>query len=233
MQVIPVIDLKNGLVVHAIHGNRNAYAPLISGLCKASGIFDVVAAFWSLYGFRTIYVADLNAITGQGDHADLLSDVLTAFPYITFWIDSGYPLISAGLQRLNNFMPVLGSECFQDETSFELKKFENNFILSLDYSLNGELGAKSLFSKPDLWPEHIILMELSRVGSNQGPDIERLAAYRQHYPQHKIIAAGGIRNSEDLRMLRQIRIEQALVATALHTGKINPHELEALMAKKK
>jgi phosphoribosylformimino-5-aminoimidazole carboxamide ribotide isomerase len=222
MQIIPVIDLNNGIVVHAKQGNRDHYAPLKSEICKSSAIFDVIDRFWTLYGFTTIYIADLNAITHQSNNSALLGDVLTSFPHITFWIDGGYPLSDDGFQQLENYCPVLGSESFQDKNISELKKFEKNFILSLDYAVTGEMGAKTLFSSQDLWPENIIIMSLSRVGSNQGPDLDRLLAYRKQYPQQKIIAAGGIRDNEDLKKLEQIEIYQALVATALHNGRISP-----------
>lgn len=225
MQIIPVIDLKNGIVVHAKQGNRDHYAPLKSDLCKSSDIFDVIDAFSMIYHFPTIYIADLNAITRQSDNAALLGEVLTAFPNITFWIDGGYPLCDTAFQQLDNFFPVLGSESFQDGNISDIRKFENGFILSLDYSVTGELGAKTLFSDPKLWPEHIIIMSLPRVGSNQGPDVDRLVSYRKQYPQQKIIAAGGIRGSEDLRELERIGIQQALVATALHNGKISPDDI--------
>jgi phosphoribosylformimino-5-aminoimidazole carboxamide ribotide isomerase len=225
MQIIPVIDLKNGIVVHAKHGNRDDYAPLKSELCKSSDIFDVVDAFGTLYRFPTIYIADLNAITKQSNNADLLGEVLAAFPHIMFWIDGGYPLCNNDFQQLANYCPILGSESFQDENIPEIKQFENNFILSLDYSATGEIGAKTLFSKQELWPENVIIMSLPRVGSNLGPDLDRLAYYRKHHPQKKIIAAGGIRDKEDLRTLEQIGIDQALVATALHNGKIAPDDI--------
>lgn len=225
MQIIPVIDLKNGIVVHARQGNRNHYAPLKSEICKSSDIFDVIDAFWAIYHFPAIYIADLNAISRQSDNATLLADVLAAFPCIPFWIDGGYPLCNDDFQQLANYCPVLGSESFQDGNISEIRKFENDFILSLDYSGTGELGAKTLFSEQDLWPEHIIVMSLPRVGSNQGPDVDRLTSYRKQYPQHKIIAAGGIRGSEDLRALEQIGIQHALVATALHNGRISPHDI--------
>jgi phosphoribosylformimino-5-aminoimidazole carboxamide ribotide isomerase len=224
MQIIPVIDVKNGLVVHAKHGNRDDYAPLKSEICKSSDIFDVVDTFWTLYRFPTIYIADLNAITRQSNNADLLGEVLAAFPHISFWIDGGYPLCNEGFQQLANYCPVLGSESFQEDTISEIRKFENDFILSLDYSVTGDLGAKTLFSKQDFWPEQLIIMSLPRVGSNQGPDLDRLAAYRKHYPQQKIIAAGGIRDSQDLSALERIGIQQVLVATALHNGKISPDD---------
>lgn len=232
MQIIPVIDLKNGIVVHARQGNRDHYAPLKSEICKSSDIFDVIDAFWTLYHFPTFYIADLNAINRQSDNAALLADVLASFPHIPFWIDGGYPLCNDNFRQLTNFLPVLGSESFQDGNISEIRKFENDFILSLDYSGTGELGAKTLFSEQDLWPEHIIVMSLPRVGSNQGPDVDRLTSYRKQYPQHKIIAAGGIRGSEDLRALEQIGIQHALVATALHNGRISPHDIANWPTKK-
>lgn len=232
MQIIPVIDLKNGIVVHAKRGNRDDYAPLKSQLCKSSDIFDVIDAYCSLHPFSTIYIADLNAITRQSDNTGLLDDVLASYPQISFWIDGGYPLYNHYLQQLANYCPVLGSESFQDENISELKKLGNNFILSLDYSVTGELGAKTLFSQQDLWPEHIIIMSLSRVGSNLGPDVDKLTAYRKQYPKQKIIAAGGIRDSQDLRELERVGVQQALVATALHNGKISPDDLVNLQAKK-
>jgi phosphoribosylformimino-5-aminoimidazole carboxamide ribotide isomerase len=235
MQIIPVIDLKNGIVVHAKHGNRDDYAPLKSALCKSSDIFDVIDAFWALFHFPTMYIADLNAIKRQGHNSVLLNDVLIAFPNIMFWIDGGYPLSNGDFQRLPNYRPVLGSESFHDGNISEIKKFKGNCILSLDYSAAGKMGALTLFSNQDLWPENIIIMNLPNVGSNLGPNLDCLSAYRQHYPQQNFIAAGGIRDSQDLKLLSQMGINQALVATALHTGKISPDniaQLQVLQAKK-
>ncbi|MEY3787764.1 MAG: hypothetical protein RLZ75_1971, partial [Pseudomonadota bacterium] len=161
MKIIPVIDLKDGVVVHARQGLRDQYQPINTKLCRSSDIYQVIEAFLAEYDFNTVYIADLNAITQEGDHADLINEVLAFFPHIQFWVDKGY-------QRLknypHNYLPVLGSECYNDENVLELKAFNDRFILSLDYSMSGELGAKSLFSNPDLWPASIIIMTLSRVG---------------------------------------------------------------------
>ena len=232
MQIIPVIDLKNGIVVHAKQGDRDNYAPLQSKICKSADIFDVVDTFWTLFRVPKLYIADLNAITRQGDNAGLLDNVLGAFPNITFWVDGGYPLCNDIFQQLPNHCPVLGSESFNDENVAKIKKFENTFILSLDYSLIGELGAKTLFLNQDLWPANIIIMNLPKVGSGLGPDWDCITAYHEQYPQHNFIAAGGIRDSQDLDELGRIGIKQALVATALHNGKISPDDIASIQAKK-
>jgi phosphoribosylformimino-5-aminoimidazole carboxamide ribotide isomerase len=127
---------------------------------------------------------------------------------------------------------VIGSESLNDENVSDISKYDKNFILSLDFSLTGEMGAKTLFSDQDLWPSNIIIMSLPSVGSNLGPDFERLAIFSKHHPKYNIIAAGGIRNNQDLRELEQLGIQQTLVATALHNGNISPDDITNLRTKK-
>jgi len=225
MKIIPVIDLKDGVVVHAQQGMREQYRPICTNLCQSPDIYKVIEAFMGAYDFDTIYIADLNAITQQGNHERLITGVLTAFPHIIFWIDSGYQCVKKYPQ---NHLPVLGSESYSDESVLELKDFNNHFILSLDYSLSEALGAKSLFSDPDLWPDTIIIMTLNRVGSHQGPDFDKLSWFCEQYPHKHFIAAGGIRNADDLRALKQVGVQQALIASALHSGAIRREDIQIL-----
>jgi phosphoribosylformimino-5-aminoimidazole carboxamide ribotide isomerase len=167
-------------------------------------------------------MADLNALTWQGHNIELLKTVLSFYPATTFWIDAGYPLPDKELLKFANFIPVLGSESFQDDTINDIINIGDKYILSLDFSVKGKLGAPTLFTQSELWPKRIIIMNLPRVGSNLGPDLEQLSAYCNCYPQHTFIAAGGIRHNADLLALEQIGIHSALVATALHSGALHP-----------
>lgn len=225
MKIIPVIDLKDGVVVHARQGLREHYQPINTQLCQSSDIYDVIKAFLRVYDFDTIYIADLNAITHQGNNELLLTEVLASFPHILFWVDSGYQSIR---MQPGNYLPVLGSECYSDETVLELKTFNNRFILSLDYSISGALGAKSLFSDQSLWPDTIIIMTLNQIGSHQGPDLDKLNGFCRQYPHKFFIAAGGIRNTADLQALKQVGVKQALIASALHSGAITRQDIKNL-----
>jgi len=46
MKIIPVIDLKDGVVVHAKQGHREHYQPINTDLCKSSDIFQVIEHSW-------------------------------------------------------------------------------------------------------------------------------------------------------------------------------------------
>ncbi|MDD5114512.1 MAG: HisA/HisF-related TIM barrel protein [Methylobacter sp.] len=232
MKIIPVIDLKDGLVVLAQRGNRENYQPINSPLCQSADIYQVIKAFLKIYSFNTLYIADLNAITGQGNNDELLKRVLTDFTEVTFWIDRGYQPFQEPSKLPSNFLPVLGSESFQDENILDIQAYKKDFILSLDFVNSCALGAKTLFSNPCYWPINIIVMTLERVGSHDGPDLQKLYDFSRNYPDKQFIAAGGIRNAEDLIALKKAGIHQSLVASALHFGHISSDVISNLQTKK-
>ncbi|NIV10372.1 MAG: HisA/HisF family protein, partial [Aliifodinibius sp.] len=61
MKTIPVLDVLNGVIVHAVGGKREKYYPVKSVLCASSDPVNVALTFRSL-GFDELYMADLDAI---------------------------------------------------------------------------------------------------------------------------------------------------------------------------
>ncbi len=218
IKLVPVIDLKHGVVVHAKEGRREQYQPIKSILTPYSDIYSVLHGFLNLHSFDTFYIADLDAITNGDNHANLIRQVLNDFSEITFWIDAGYQKSQTFPQ---NYFPVLGSECFNADNLCELANFKNRFVLSLDYGSNGEmLGAKKLFTQIELWSENVIVMTLNRVGSSQGVNVDLLEHFKQKHSEKNFIAAGGVRDIEDIKQLKASGIKHVLLASALHSGKI-------------
>lgn len=225
MHIIPVIDIKQGLVVHARQGLRDEYRPIRSGLCPSANVFDVISGFWSLYPFSVFYIADLDAITCGGNNGGLIEEVIGQFSETVFWVDSGFPLYENDFRGRTNYLPVLGSESIRDDQTEIIAGFGNRFVLSLDFAQTGKRGATALFADTSLWPEKIIVMSLPRVGSNMGPDMELLTDYCLRHPEKEFIAAGGVRDYRDLVNLERIGVNHALLATALHNGNISSDEI--------
>src|SRR5438552_18779112 len=65
MFLLPVIDLKDGVVVRGVGGRRSEYRPVVSRLTRSTGPFDVAAAFRDHFGLSELYLADLDAIAGR------------------------------------------------------------------------------------------------------------------------------------------------------------------------
>lgn len=228
MQIIPVIDLKDGHVVHARHGDRARYQPIKSPLCSSSSIFAVMDAFLDLHDFDTFYIADLNAINRQGDHAEQIYELSKRYGGIEFWLDNGCQLTDVDEPRPPNLTPVIGTE-----SQYHIgEKPRQDFILSLDFTSEDRLGDPLLFENKALWPQDIIIMTLARVGSHSGPDVVKLAEYKQKHPDKQFIAAGGIRDGNDLNQLQNIGIDKVLVASALHSCAITSDDIKKLQTKK-
>ena len=98
-------------------------------------------------------------------------------------------------------------------------------MLSLDFRGDVFQGPTQLAADEMLWPQRVIVMTLAKVGTGSGPDFARLGEIRAQAPMHEIYAAGGVRHGDDLRALAKAGIDGALVATALHDGKITRQDL--------
>ena len=79
MEIIPVIDLRGGQVVRARMGARDQYRPIETPLSPTSDPLDVTRGLLSVFPFRTLYVADLDAIEGTGNSAAVLARLMRRF----------------------------------------------------------------------------------------------------------------------------------------------------------
>ena len=85
-----------------------------------------------------------------------------------------------------------------------------------------------MLDEPQHWPHAVIVMTLARVGSGEGPDLQRVAAIVARAGGRRIYAAGGVRNRADIEALHAAGAAGALIATALHAGTIKAGDLEEI-----
>ena len=230
MQVIPVLDLKGGQVVHARMGERDQYRPIKTPLSSTSKPIDVARGLLSIYSFGSFYIADIDAIAGAGSNDVALAELRAEFPQATFWVDNGIAdrasaerWLDAGLGHL-----VLGSETQKDQAVLRQLSKDDRIVLSLDYRGDDFVGPAALLSDVDMWPSRVITMTLARVGSGMGPDWGRLEATNNAARGRRVYAAGGVRDADDLAALAHRGIAGALVASCLHSGMLTSAQIARL-----
>lgn len=230
MDIIPVIDLMQGRVVHARRGQRELYQPIQSSLCASSEVFDVVEGLLGLGEFDQLYVADLDAIQQRGHHRHLVVELLRRYPNLRIWLDAGFRHADdLRLWQKLDVTCILASESLKDtDTYLEMRKHCRSSILSLDFMTQGYQGPETLLADPALWPDKVIAMTLARVGSNAGPDYDTLRQIITRAAGRKIYAAGGIRDIRDIQLLKTLGLSGALVASALHAGNITRAQIETI-----
>lgn len=227
MEIIPVIDLKHGIVVHARRGERDRYQPLVTPYAASAEPAAVVAGLHAAFAARTFYIADLDAITGQRGQEAIVARLVEHFPQLRFWVDGGFTSTAALAPYLAQASVdlVIGSESMANLATFDAVRAAvppTRCVLSLDRRGDALLGCAALFDDETRWPDRVIHMTLSRVGAASGPDLEGIATLCARVPRCAVYAAGGVRDDADLLRLEALGARGALVATALHERRISP-----------
>jgi phosphoribosylformimino-5-aminoimidazole carboxamide ribotide isomerase len=230
MEIVPVIDLKGGIVVHARRGERDAYAPLRSPLVDGCDPVTVARALGAVCRTRRLYVADLDALAGAPPaEATLAALAAVAEP----WIDAGAttPELAAALQRAAAARNVVGTESLGPDVALR-PGTGPPLVLSVDLrggrlisprpELAGREPAAAAPLAAALGAREVFVIDLARVGSGTGPPLDAVSDLAAALPGLAIYAGGGVRNDADLAALEAAGAAGALVATALHDGRITP-----------
>jgi phosphoribosylformimino-5-aminoimidazole carboxamide ribotide isomerase len=238
MRVVGVIDLKGGTAVHAVRGERERYRAVRSVL--GGDPLALARAFRTELGLDELYVADLDAISGECEHSSSIGALASEARVM---VDAGVsePERARALLDLGAHRVVVGTETLSgpdalDQLLAELP--EGAVVLSVDLRDGRALsphpqlaGLPALDAVERLHRAGLreaIVLDLARVGSGAGPDVRLIAELHAAFPALELLAGGGVRDVEDLRALGDAGAAGALVATALHGGVIGRRELAAL-----
>jgi phosphoribosylformimino-5-aminoimidazole carboxamide ribotide isomerase len=230
MHIIPVLDILNGVVVHAIKGQRSQYQPLQSILCDSADPVEVAQAFKAA-GFCELYIADLDAILGKGNNFTLIQAIAEKTG-LQLMVDAGIAdlesakvLLAHKAQKVIIGTETLSSLAFVKEAiiclgtkkilaSLDLK---NGVVLSKSETIRQRSPLEVASMLEEMGIDKLIVLDLAHVGSEQGLDVALLKALVDVLCV-KVIVGGGARDSQDLQVLKDLGVSGVLVATALHTG---------------
>ncbi len=232
LQCIPVLDISNGVVVHAIKGLRHKYLPINSKLCASSDPLEIIRCFLELYNFKVFYIADLDAIGNKGTNEKVIYSILNSFPELEIWLDTGINLLSLYLDNnsISSTRLILSSESLDSlDTYLNLKnKYSNHqFILSLDFKFDQILGLEKLLHVTSHWTTDIIVLSLDSVGTERGINMPK-SVENKLFNNFNIFYGGGVKDGNDLIALKTMGACGVLLSTALHQKLIQQKDLQAI-----
>lgn len=231
MEIIPVVDLKGGRVVHARRGDRARYQPLVSTICHSAEPLQVVSTLLDLFSPRRLYVADLDAIGGLAPQQGVIAAISRLSGNTEIWCDAGFrsAIGTECISGLANIVPVIGSETLDGlDTYRELHQRYPEAVLSLDFRGGEFLGPAALLATPESWCRRVVHLDLGHVGAGEGPAADSATSLHRLAPQRQMYVGGGVRHVGDLHRLASAGISGALIATALHDGSIRPEHRNAI-----
>jgi len=240
MDILPVLDLLNGVVVRGVAGKREEYRPIVSQLVDSADAFSVARAFRDQLGLTRLYIADLDAILHQRPNREV---------YAMLAKEGFELLVDAGLRNVESAESVLATGATRVIAGLETWPGPDELaglcravgaervIFSLDLKHGLSLGDLKRWPGPDPLSiglcalergiEEIIVLDLAEVGIGGGVTTTALCRrLLDFFPSLRVITGGGVRNVADLETLAAARINGALVASALHDGRLTRADIQ-------
>jgi phosphoribosylformimino-5-aminoimidazole carboxamide ribotide isomerase len=242
MEIIPVLDLMKGLVVHGVKGERDRYQPVKSNLVATPDPVEVARALQQETSCRALYIADLDAIQGTGNNISAIKEIASQLE-VDLWVDAGTATLDPIEQLLGIGVDtvIIGSETL--ETMQQIRAICNSvakekILFSLDITKNlihsrtkelhaiAPIEGLSIISQEGI--DRFILLTLDGVGTAAGPDLALLQKARRNFPETTIIMGGGVKTPAHLNTLAADGADGVLIATSLHKGWIKKQDLLSL-----
>jgi HisA/HisF family protein len=243
VRIIGVIDVLGGRAVHARAGARDRYAPVqnVAGWPIDPGNVQMLAEHYTdVLGIREIYVADLDAILNEQPQDDVTRRLVSL--EAPLWVDAGVRSVDnarrvielgasrviVGLETLPSF-GVLSGICAaigSDRAAFSLDLREGQPIVANGARLDGAQSPEEIANLAVMaGAGTLIVIDLARVGTGRGIDGNLLGRIQSIARTATLVAGGGVRNWDDLVQAARAGCSAALVASALHNGRITAAEI--------
>ena len=233
MEVIPAIDLMDGLVVRLTRGDSKT-----AKTYRDFGDPIQVAKKWEREDANAIHVVDLDAAMGRGDNKEIVASIAQEVE-IPIQLGGGLrsrrkveEMFGIGVQRA-----IIGTMAFEKtpELLHLLKKFgKERLMVALDY-LNNQVMIRgwknatrytvdeALTKFLNLGVETFLLTSISQDGLLIGPDYTMLKSVTKN-TRAKIYAAGGISSLKDLFQLKGVGVAGVVVGKALYENRFTLKE---------
>lgn len=227
-----------GRAVHARAGRRESYQPvgLVAGApIEPASPLALARAYIERLGITELYLADLDAIlTGHAQDKIIAEIVALGAP---LWLDAGVSSVEqahhavelgaahviVGLETLMSY-EALDEICRAvggERVAFSLDLREGVPIVARGGGIPTDQSATTIAARVSrAGAQALIVIDLARVGTDRGLDVELLSRVREAVPSLNLLAGGGVRGFEDLTLLAEAGCDGALVATALHDGRL-------------
>jgi phosphoribosylformimino-5-aminoimidazole carboxamide ribotide isomerase len=245
VNIIPVIDIRRGVAVHARRGDRTRYRPIRSVLLQGADPLALFRAYRLSLGSTIVYVADLDRIAGEGDNLDVVAGMAASDPAVELLVDAGTRSVDGARALLGSGASkvILASESLAslDEASGSLAAvgagkaafsidLRDRRVVWRDGSTESTDPYEVAARVQQLGFLDAVALEMERIGTGSGADAAFVGRMARAAPGVRLIVGGGIRTVEELLQLAGAGASGALLATALHDGTIMKADLARLEA---
>ena len=235
MQVIPAVDVLDGMAVRLAQGDYNA-------VTRYSGDPIAVVEDWAAQGAELVHVVDLEGARSGVPDFGLMSQLGSLSIPIQYGggirtAQAAEAAMEAGLSRI-----VVGSALLDDDAARFVARVDTDVIVAgIDVRLGRARGSGWMDEgvNADEALDRVLTLGLSSVlatgietdGMMSGPDLELLARFRSAALGSRLIASGGVGSLDDLDALVELGADAVVVGRALYERRFTFEQaIERLMS---
>jgi phosphoribosylformimino-5-aminoimidazole carboxamide ribotide isomerase len=239
MKIIPAIDLRQGRCVRLLKGDFDKETEY------SSNPLEIGRQFARL-DVSDMHIVDLDgALTGTQQNRDIVAELVR---------DSGFDVqVGGGIRSRDDVADWLGkgvTRCVVGSLAVRepdlvmawLDEFgPDAIVIALDVRLEARgrpmLTTQGWTEESDmsLWEcldefgksgiRHLLCTDVLRDGAFTGPNFDLYVEILNRYPSIQLQSSGGVRNIDDLALLRELGVPAAITGKALLDGKITAEEI--------
>lgn len=241
MNIIPAIDLRNGRCVRLLKGDFDQETEYSSNPVEIGRQFSALDV-------ADLHIVDLDgALTGTQRNRHIVAELVS---------ESGLQVqVGGGIRSRDDVADWLGkgvTRCVVGSLAVRepelvmswLDEFGNDaLVVALDVRIEAAgrpvLTTQGWTEETDtsLWEcldefekagaKHILCTDVLRDGTLTGPNFDLYVEILNRYPALQLQASGGVRNIDDLELLRELGVPAAISGKALLDGRITSEEVRA------
>jgi len=228
--VIPAIDLRGGRVVRLVRGGYQAETVYEEDPAEAARRFEAEGA-------RRLHVVDLDAARGIGSNRDVVREICREVA-IPVQVGGGLRTIDAVDRAIGNgaARAILGTVAAIDPSLVveAVGRFGERIVVAVDvrqdrlmthgWQAEGPRLEEALPILDAAGAPRYLVTAIARDGTLEGPDLD---LYRRvlALTERPVIASGGVRTAADVRALRDLSLEAAVVGKAMYEGTLRMVEV--------
>ncbi|GEM47100.1 1-(5-phosphoribosyl)-5-[(5-phosphoribosylamino)methylideneamino]imidazole-4-carboxamide isomerase [Deinococcus cellulosilyticus] len=223
--VIPCVDIQSGRAVRLYEGDPDKETVYFNSPLEA-------AQHWVRLGAGLVHLVDLDAATGRGENRAIISEIAATlgvpvevgggirdFEAAQSLLESGISRVVIGTAAVKN--PELVSQLidvFGAERVVVSLDARGGFVAVAGWGTNSDVSIEDLCQNmASRGLRTLIFTDVSRDGTLKGLDRDLMVRVRQAW-QGELIVGGGVRDVEDVALLRELGIEGAIVGRSIYEG---------------
>lgn len=231
-EIIPAVDILDGKCVRLRQGRFDTSTVFYENPLEA-------AEMWEKKGAKRLHVVDLNgARTGSPENLEIIKKILKALK-IPVQVGGGFRRIDLieEIIRLGANRVVLGTTAIVNPNllSSVCEKFGGKIVVSVDAKDDKVVASgwtnvsqKNVFSLAQeavsLGVKRFVYTDISKDGMLSGPNFTAISKFISSVSV-PVIASGGIKTSEDISKLKELKCEGCILGQALYTGALKLEDI--------